>query len=97
MVRGYRSQMSKARTPSLIGIFPLAVVERGGRLLLYCGGGLKVLVIPTAMAELLSCKLLSTLAAGKYTVNDTVCWISSMGPISKLRIMEYSRMPLSGT
>ena len=36
----------------------------GGRDVLYCDGSLNVLVIPTALAELLSCKLLSSLFAG---------------------------------
>jgi hypothetical protein len=38
--------------------------EGQGDHVLYCEGSLKVLVVPNAMAELLSCKLLPILAAG---------------------------------
>ncbi len=61
--RVYRTQMSKDRVPTLIGIFPLLSWRKGGGgHVLYYVGRLKVLVVPIAMAELLSCNLL--LAAG---------------------------------
>ncbi len=55
----YRCQKDGA--PTLIGIFP-SLARRDH--VFYCDGSFKVLVIPIALAELLSCKLLSTLAAG---------------------------------
>jgi hypothetical protein len=39
--------------------------ERGGVAFLYCNESFKRLTIPTALAEMLSCKLLSIVAAGK--------------------------------
>jgi hypothetical protein len=58
-------QMSKARALALIGICPCLAAREAGIMFLYCNGSLKMLVVPAAaMTELLSCKLLSTLAAG---------------------------------
>ncbi len=57
--RVYRTQMSKDRVTTLNGIFPQLSWRKGGHVM-YCDGSFKVLVVPIAMAELFSCKLLST-------------------------------------
>jgi len=60
--------MSKARAPTL------SLVGGEGSLyhVLHCDGNLKALVLLNDTAELLSCKLLSTLAAGKTIILNTV-------------------------
>ncbi len=48
--RVYRTQMSKDRVPTLIGIFPLLCWRKGWGHVMYCDGSLKMLVVPIALA-----------------------------------------------
>jgi hypothetical protein len=66
-----------------------------GEHLLYWDGSLKEFVVPMVIAEMLSCKLLSTVAAGSKHLYITCCDENHLSQaMPELCVAESSQMPL---